>query len=100
MADEAFYTLPDDLPFPTDGSACNHLPSRLIPGIALPLKVGGSVDLSKAERPLVLFSYPRPGQPVLRAGAPFPGRVEARLRRALSVTTKATLPSCGAIPMG
>ena len=63
MADDEFYTLPADLPVPVDDGACDHLPGKAIPGIALDSTAGGPVDLSKANRPLVLFAYPRTGQP-------------------------------------
>ena len=63
MADDEFYTLPDDLPVPVDDGACDHLTGMAVPSLALPSTAGGTVDLAKTRRPFVLYCYPLTGRP-------------------------------------
>jgi peroxiredoxin len=55
--------LPADLPRPADDGACDHLPGRRLPSIALPATTGGGIDLSAQPGRLVLYCFPRAGQP-------------------------------------
>jgi peroxiredoxin len=55
--------LPEDLPRPVDDGACDHLAGRPLPSIALVATTGGSVDLSLEPGRLVLYCFPRAGQP-------------------------------------
>jgi peroxiredoxin len=58
------YTLPADLPVPADDGACDHLPGRPLPALALPSTRGGSVRLDRAGAPwAVVYCYPRTGLP-------------------------------------
>jgi peroxiredoxin len=58
-------TLPDSLPRPVDDGAADHLRGIPVPAVALPATGGGLVDLSDRSRgtTLVVFAYPRTGQP-------------------------------------
>lgn len=63
------YVLPPDLPVPVDDGACDHLPGAQVPSVRLTSTAGRSVDLRElAERPTVLFVYPRTGEPGKPAG--------------------------------
>jgi len=56
------YTLPSDLPVPTDDGAADHLRGAAVPSLALVSTPGASVDLARlAAGPAVLFFYPRTG---------------------------------------
>ena len=57
--------LPDDLPTPVDDGAADHLPGQALPALPLPSTGGGTVDLLERSqgRRLVVFGYPRTGQP-------------------------------------
>jgi peroxiredoxin len=57
------HQLPADLPRPVDDGACDHLPGRALPSLALPATTGGSLDLSTQRGRLVLYCFPRAGQP-------------------------------------
>lgn len=57
--------LPADLPVPVDDGAAAHLPGLAMPRLHLPATGGGEVDLaaSSVRRRVVVFCYPRTGQP-------------------------------------
>ena len=57
--------LPADLPVPTDDGAADHLPGATVPALELVASSGGAVDLRErsACRRVVVFAYPRTGQP-------------------------------------
>jgi peroxiredoxin len=55
--------LPADLPAPQDDGATRHLPGRRLPGIALAATDGSVVDLSRLAGRVVVYAYPRTGQP-------------------------------------
>jgi peroxiredoxin len=55
--------LPEDLPVPVDDGACDHLPGRELPRIALPATTGGPIDLSAVGGRLVVYCFPRAGRP-------------------------------------
>jgi peroxiredoxin len=58
------YTLPSDLPVPTDDGACHHLPGRKWPAIELPSTRGRRVSLRDVDADwLVVYFYPRTGLP-------------------------------------
>ncbi|MGH7314688.1 MAG: peroxiredoxin [Candidatus Rokuibacteriota bacterium] len=67
MAD--LHTLPPNLQAPADDGACDHLPGARVPSVRLASTAGRLVDLAEAaERPTVLFFYPRTGEPGKAAG--------------------------------
>jgi peroxiredoxin len=55
--------LPEDLPVPVDDGACDHLPGRELPRVALPATTGGAIDLSALGGRLVIYCFPRAGRP-------------------------------------
>jgi peroxiredoxin len=57
------YTLPDDLPRPTDDGAADHLLGTPVPEIALPATDGSSVNLAALAGRTVVYAYPRTGRP-------------------------------------
>ena len=64
MRADDLYSLPADLPVPVDDGACDHLPGRSMPPVALPATDGSLVRLD-APVPgwTVVFAYPRTGEP-------------------------------------
>ena len=63
------HTLPPDLPVPVDDGACDHLPGAVVPAIALVSTAGRIARLDDvAQRPTVLFFYPRTGEAGTSAG--------------------------------
>jgi HAD superfamily hydrolase (TIGR01509 family) len=62
------FDLPENLPVPIDDGACRHLTGMSLPSIALPSTVGRNVDLAQLPGRVVVYCYPRTGQP----GAPVP----------------------------
>jgi len=56
-------TLPDDLPVPEDDGAAAHLAGMRIPHVALPSTDGDMMDLAAVAGTVVVFAYPRTGQP-------------------------------------
>jgi peroxiredoxin len=63
------HTLPPNLPPPVDDGACDHLAGARVPSVRLQSTAGRWVDLAEiAERPAVLFFYPRTGEPGRAAG--------------------------------
>jgi peroxiredoxin len=62
------YTLPPDLPIPEDDGATDHLPGRMLPQLTLDSSQGPvSLRQLSIDR-LVLYVYPRTGQPDRPAG--------------------------------
>jgi peroxiredoxin len=57
------HQLPPDLPRPAADGACDHLPGRSLPPIALPSTGGSAIDLSAQAGRLVLYCFPRAGRP-------------------------------------
>lgn len=57
------YALPENLPVPVDDGACDHLTGFLLPAVALPSTAGRIVDLSTLAGRVVIYCYPRTGQP-------------------------------------
>lgn len=60
--------LPPDLPVPRDDGAARHLTGRRLPDIALRATDGAMVSLAKLAGRVVVYAYPRTGQP----GKPLP----------------------------
>jgi hypothetical protein len=59
-----FLNLPKDLPVPQDDGACDHLPGKDLPGLALASTAGRQVRLDQQSRTrTVFFFYPRTGRP-------------------------------------
>jgi peroxiredoxin len=56
-------SLPENLPIPVDDGACNHLLSVVLPDVSLPATDGQMVNLSRLVGWVVLFCYPKTGQP-------------------------------------
>jgi peroxiredoxin len=74
MRTDDLYTLPENLPVPTDDGACDRLRGSMIPSIGLKATSGLTVDLSKECRPwLVIYCYPLTGRPDREP----PGGIEA-----------------------
>jgi peroxiredoxin len=57
------YTLPDDLPAPSDDGAADHLPGLALPEVELPSTDGRSVSLAALGGRTVVYAYPRTGRP-------------------------------------
>lgn len=57
------YKLPDNLPVPVDDGRCDHLTGIPLPAIALRSTADQLVDLSKIEGTVVVYCYPRTGEP-------------------------------------
>ena len=56
--------LPADLPVPVGDGAADHMPGMAIPRLELPTTDGRGIDLAEAAASrLVLYLYPRTGQP-------------------------------------
>jgi peroxiredoxin len=62
-------SIPADLPVPENDGACDHLTGRSIPAVTLPSTAGADVNLGELKGRLVLYCYPRTGQP----GVALPG---------------------------
>jgi peroxiredoxin (alkyl hydroperoxide reductase subunit C) len=56
-------SLPADLPVPEDDGAAAHLTGMRIPHVTLPATNGDAIDLAAITGPVVVFAYPRTGQP-------------------------------------
>lgn len=64
------YKLPANLPVPEDDGKCDHLTGARLPAIGLPSTAGVLVDLSKIDGRVVVYCYPRTGDP---SKDPLPG---------------------------
>jgi peroxiredoxin (alkyl hydroperoxide reductase subunit C) len=56
-------SLPDDLPVPVDDGAADHLRGMRIPHVSLFSTHGDMIDLASLTGTVVVFAYPRTGQP-------------------------------------
>ena len=63
MAAQDYFSTPADLPRPVDDGACAHLEGYKVPSVTLPSTEGSLVDLTKQRGIVVVFCYPRTGQP-------------------------------------
>jgi peroxiredoxin (alkyl hydroperoxide reductase subunit C) len=61
--------LPDDLPAPVDDGATDHLRGVRVPEVALAATDGSTVLLSRLPGRVVLYVYPRTGEPGKTPGA-------------------------------
>lgn len=57
------YALPENLPVPTDDGACRHLAGARLPSLALPATRGRAINLAELPGCVVIYIYPRTGQP-------------------------------------
>jgi peroxiredoxin len=57
------HALPADLPPPADDGACDHLAGMRLPSLALPATTGDPIDLAALPGRLVVYCFPRAGQP-------------------------------------
>jgi len=57
------YTVPADLPVPTDDGACDHLAGKVLPSIPLASTEGEQIDLAALPGRTVVYIYPRTGRP-------------------------------------
>jgi peroxiredoxin len=57
------YTVPDNLPAPTDDGACDHLGGMVLPSVPLSATDGTQVDLAALRGTTVVYVYPRTGRP-------------------------------------
>jgi peroxiredoxin len=55
--------VPADLPPPVDDGACDHLTGGRLPRVALPSTAGAPIDLAALPGRLVIYCFPRAGQP-------------------------------------
>ena len=62
-------TLPDDLPAPVDDGAVDHLRGARLPYVSLPATDGSSVSLARLPGRVVVYVYPRTGEPGKSPGA-------------------------------
>jgi peroxiredoxin (alkyl hydroperoxide reductase subunit C) len=62
-------TLPGDLPAPVDDGAADHLRGAKLPDIALAATDGSSVSLATLPGRVVVYVYPRTGEPGKDPGA-------------------------------
>jgi len=60
---DSLFHLPPDLPVPKDDGACHHLPDSEFPSIPLTSTNSHTIDITKITDPIVLYCYPRTGQP-------------------------------------
>lgn len=51
------------IPAPQDDGAARHLPGMTVASVSLPATDGSSIDLSALSGRVVLFAYPRTGEP-------------------------------------
>lgn len=63
MQTHDLHVLPSDIPAPVDDGAAAHLPGSLLPSLSLAATDGSQVDLSAVPGRIVVFAYPRTGQP-------------------------------------
>lgn len=56
-------TTPPNLPAPENDGACDHLPGMRLPALSLASTAGGKLDLGQLTGRVVLYFYPRTGQP-------------------------------------
>jgi len=65
MRSDDLYSLPKDLPVPTDDGAAGHLPHAMVPPIGLPSTRGRTVVLADESQRgrVVVYAYPRTGEP-------------------------------------
>lgn len=59
------YTLPHDLPVPTDDGACDHLAGMVVPSILLSSTDAQQIDLARLRGQTIVYVYPRTGRPDL-----------------------------------
>jgi len=57
------YSLPPDLPVPTDDGRAAHLTGTRLPSLSLGATTGERIDLSVIPGRAVVFAYPRTGRP-------------------------------------
>jgi peroxiredoxin len=57
------YEIPDDVPVPVDDGACNHLTGMRLPSVVLSSTSSRLVDLAALKGRVVIYCYPRTGQP-------------------------------------
>jgi peroxiredoxin len=58
-----YKSLPTGLLIPEDDGAADHLPGISLPSLTLPSTAGGSQDLAEPTGRLVVYVYPRTGEP-------------------------------------
>ncbi len=64
MTADYLSSLPEGLPVPLDDGACDHLPGRRMPPVALQATDGSAVRLDvAAPGRTIVFGYPRTGEP-------------------------------------
>ena len=63
MSERDLLKLPDDLPVPQDDGAAAHLRGLALPDLALAATDGSEVNLSRIDGRVVVFAFPRTGQP-------------------------------------
>ncbi|HEY8381090.1 MAG TPA: peroxiredoxin [Microvirga sp.] len=61
--------LPEDLPVPVDDGGMAHLAGAMLPDVSLPGTDGEAVSLARLPGRVVVYGYPRTGQPGLAPAA-------------------------------
>ena len=57
------FELPRNLPIPTDDGAADHLPGAALPGLKLQSTSNRLIDLKNIKERVIIFFYPRTGEP-------------------------------------
>lgn len=63
MPETDYSALPRDLPVPEDDGACDHLPGKRLPDLALPATDGSTAQLDIRGSRTVVYCYPMTGRP-------------------------------------
>jgi peroxiredoxin len=63
MTRDDLYSVPAGLPVPLDDGAAAHLTGARVPSLPLPSTDGGPVDLARVAGRVVVYAYPRTGEP-------------------------------------
>ena len=63
------FSLPEDLPVPTDDGACDHLAGMVLPPVPLSSTDGEQIDVARLRGRTVVYIYPRTGRPDLPSSA-------------------------------
>ncbi|MBI5309870.1 MAG: peroxiredoxin [Actinobacteria bacterium] len=103
MAGNDLTRLPEDLPAPVNDGACEHLRGIDLPDIELPSSNGGSVNLSTQRSPVVVYVFPRignPGEPLPDEWDATPGARGCTVQSLVYSHDFATLAELGAVVVG
>ncbi|MDP2902409.1 MAG: peroxiredoxin [Methylovulum sp.] len=60
---DVIFSIPEDLPIPSNDGACDHLENMLMPNVSLWSADGKEINLSRLSGWNVIFCYPMTGRP-------------------------------------